>query len=65
MFLDYFFSFLGETIAGLIIQFLAVAVLALAFSPLLRVRWNVLLREIEDFIAEFADRTVRRILGME
>lgn len=63
--LDYILSFIGEFLAGFLIPFLAFALPALAFSPLLRARWNSMLKTIEDIIVEFLDMIVRWVLGME
>lgn len=65
MLLYYILSLLAEIIAWLLIQPLAVAVQALAFNPVLQARWNLLLMEVEAVLGEYAEWTVRWILGME
>lgn len=65
MLLYYFLLFLGEIIVCLLIRPLAVAVQALAFNPVLQARWNLLLMQVENVLGEYAEWTVRWILGME
>lgn len=65
MLLYYFLLFLGEIIVWLLIRPLAVAVQTLAFNPVLQARWNLLLMQVEDVLGEYAEWTVRWILGME